>query len=206
MSVRQGERKAITKAAIVAAAKEKFGAIGFTGTRVDDIALQAQVAKGAVYHHFANKTELFECVFEDVSSCLAKSVAKSARADLDPIDNLLLATKTYFDLCADPPTARITLQDGPSVLGYERWKDLDTSHFGGLLTTGLRSAIQAGAIREQPVAPLSNILLAAIQAAALDCAVQNDFERAASEYFESFNSIVASLAIKKREPYQFRRG
>ena len=81
--MRQGERKAITKAAIVAAAKEKFGAIGFTGTRVDDIALQAQVAKGAVYHHFANKTELFECVFEDVSSGLAKTVAKSARADCE---------------------------------------------------------------------------------------------------------------------------
>jgi len=192
--VRQEERKARTKAAIIAAAKERFGRVGFAGTTVDDVASDAQVAKGAVYHHFSNKRELFECVFEVVSSVLAETVANSARAEQDPIDNLLIATKTYFDLCADPPTASITLKDGPSVLGYERWRELDTAHFGGLLTAGLGAAMQAGKISQQPVEPLSNMFLAAIQAAALDCALQDDFKRAASEYFATFSSIVASLA------------
>lgn len=198
--VKQEERKARTKAAIAVAARDKFGGVGFAGTSVDDIASQAQVAKGAVYHHFSTKKELFEYIFERVSSELAKSVADSGSPDQAPIERLLTATNAYFDLCADPPTLQITLRDGPSVLGFERWRELDTSHFGGLLTAGLNSAMKAGAIVHQPVKPLSNMLLAAIQAAVLDCALQNDFKRAASQYFETFSSLVANLAVKNDKP------
>lgn len=192
--MRQEERKARTRAAILEAATENFGTLGFAATSVDAIASQANVAKGAVYHHFRNKEELFECVFETVSSNVAAAVAASAKPDLGPLENMTLTTERYFELCADPPTARITLQDGPSVLGYERWKELDTAHFGGLVTAGLASAMEAGAIVEQPVAPLSNIVLAAIQAAALDCAVQEDFETAAAGYLRSFEAILSGLA------------
>lgn len=195
--VRQNERKAQTRAAIISAAKEKFGTIGFAGTSVDAIAAQAKVAKGAVYHHFRNKEDLFECVFEIVSSGVAQSVVNSAKPDHGPLENLMLTTERYFELCADPPTARITLQDGPSVLGYERWRELDTVHFGGLVTAGLTSAMQAGAIVEQPVEPLSNIVLAAIQSAALDCAVQENFEAAASQYLASFAAILSGLAKER---------
>ena len=194
--MRQKERKARTRAAILAAATESFGTLCFAATRVDAIASQANVAKGAVYHHFRNKEELFECVFESVSSSVAAAVVGRAKSELGPLENMALTTERYFELCADPPTARVTLQDGPSVLGYERWRELDTTHFGGLVTAGLASAMETGTIAEQPVAPLSNIVLSAIQAAALDCAVQKDFEKAASLYLDSFAAILRGLAQK----------
>lgn len=192
--VQQEERKAKTRAAIIDAAKENFGKIGFAATSIDTIASQANVAKGAVYHHFKNKEELFACVFEIVSSDIAQSVAASAQPGQGPLENMLLTTERYFQLCTDPPTARITLQDGPAVLGFERWRELDTAHFGGLVTAGLTLAMEADVIAEQPVEPLSHIVLAAIQGAALDCAVQENFETAASLYLASFDAILSGLA------------
>lgn len=194
--VRQDERRSRTRAAILSAATRKFGSVGFAETTIDAIASDASVAKGAVYHHFKNKDELFEHVFESVSADLAKSVASTAQTAREPLASMMEATRTYFRLCSDPSIARITLQDAPSVLGYERWRVLDQAHFGGLVTGGLGFAMQAGAIALQPLEPLSNIVLAAIQAAALDCAVQNDFDEAASTYVKTLEGLLAGLASK----------
>lgn len=106
------------------------------------------------------------------------------------------ATKTYLQLCSDPSIARITLQDAPRVLGYERWRARDRAPFGGLVAGGLGFAMQARAIRPQPLRPLSNIVLSAIQAAALDCATRDDFDAAASAYVEKPEGFLAGLAIK----------
>ena len=194
--MRQDERRSKTRSAILAAATEKFGSLGFAETTVDSIASDASVAKGAVYHHFRNKDELFECVFERFSSDVAQSVASAVRTEGGPLDSLMEAVKTYFRLCSVPAIARITLQDAPSVLGYERWRALDTAHFGGLVTGGLGFAMQAGAIAPQPLEPLSKIVLAAIQATALECAAQDDFDAAASTYVETLEGLLAGLARK----------
>ena len=184
------------RAAILAAATERFGSVGFTEATVDAIASDASVAKGAVYHYFKNKDELFERVFEKVSLDLAKSVASTAQMSREPLENLMEATRTYFRLCSNSSIARITLQDAPSVFGYERWRTLDQAHFGGLIKGGLDFAMQAGAIASQPLEPLSNIVLAAVQAAALDCASQDDFDAAASVYVETLESLLAGLVGK----------
>lgn len=194
--VRQDERRSRTRSAILAAATKKFGRAGFAATTVDAIASEACVAKGAVYHHFKNKEELFEHVFENVSSDLARSVASTADSTRGPLDNLMAATRTYFQLCSDPSIAQITLQDAPSVLGYDRWRALDTAHFGGFITGGLGFAMQVGAITSQPIEPLSNIVLAAIQAAALDCAAQDDFAAAAAMYLKTIEVLLSGLATK----------
>ena len=119
--VRQDERRSKTRAAILAAATDKFASVGFAETTVDSIASGASVAKGAVYYHFKNKEELFECGFERVSSDLAICVASAAQTESRPLESLLEATKAYFRLCSDPSIARITLKDAPNVLGRERW-------------------------------------------------------------------------------------
>ncbi|WP_339379550.1 TetR/AcrR family transcriptional regulator [Aurantiacibacter sediminis] len=194
--MRQDERRSRTRAAILAAARQNFGTFGFSKTTVDAIASDASVAKGAVYHHFQSKDELFEQVFESVSAELAKSVASGMRMDQDPLENMIEATRSYFRLCSNPSIARITLQDAPSVLGNERWRALDAAHFGGLVTGGLAFAMQAGAIAPQPLEPLANIVLAAIQAAALDCAAQKDFEASASIYVDTLETLLSGLAAR----------
>jgi hypothetical protein len=106
---------------------------------------------------------------------------------------LMQATRSFFDQAAEPSVSRILLLDGPAVLGHEEWRRLDGEHFGGLVISALEMAMSSGAIRQQPLLPLSRIILGAIQSAAVDCAQQEDFDTAAIEYLSVFESILESL-------------
>lgn len=194
--VRQEERRAATREAILGAAENLFGEKGYEETTMDEIAASAQVAKGAVYHHFKAKRDVFEAVFEAVSSRLAHSVGAGSRSDVGVIEQLVLATELYFRLCGDAATARITLRDAPSVLGYERWSELDALHFGGQVSAALASAMAAGAIEQQPIEPFAKMFLAAIQAAALNCAQADDFASSAIPYISSLKAMLGGLAAK----------
>lgn len=197
--MKQEERREATRALIVAVATECFGKAGYEKTTIDNIALKANIAKGAVYHHFRSKRDLFEAVFDAASARLAQTVATTVRTDENVIRTLVSSTEAYFGLCADPAIAQITLRDAPAVLGFERWRELDARHFGGLVSAGLASAMQAGAIERQPVMPLSQMFLASIQAAALACAAQDDFDAAALPYLGSLESILNGLAASKQD-------
>jgi len=190
---KQETRRAATRAAILNAAMSLFGKAGFEATTTDQIAAKAGVAKGSVYHHFKSKQEIFEAVFEAVSSKIVTAMIDDALPGDDTIGTLVKSMRQFFNLCAEPVTSQILLQDGPAVLGFEGWRRLDALHFGGLVTAALSSAMDAGAIRQQPLGTLSQILLAGIQAAAIDCAAQADFELAASEYLVTFEVILRGL-------------
>lgn len=189
----QEERRLATRTAIIETAQGLFGSAGFDVTTMDDIAKKAGVAKGAVYHHYKNKREVFEAVFEAVSADLVATMLSKVDGDDDAVGMLVQSAQLFFDLCAEPQVSRILLQEGPAVLGHADWHRLDARHFGGLVTAALGSAMEAGAIREQPLAPLSRVILSAIQAAAIDCASQDDFDSAAKDYLIVFRGLLEGL-------------
>lgn len=189
----QEERRTTTRAAIINAAQELFGAPGFDATKIDDIAAKAGVAKGAVYHHFKNKNEIFEAVFEQASSEVVAAMIQDVEPGGETLEMLMHSMKCFFDLCAPAHVSRILLLDGPVVLGHADWQRLDAQHFGGLVTLALKEAMEAGAIGRQPLEPLSRVLLGGIQAAAIDCAAQEDFEKAAKSYLQVFEGILHAL-------------
>ena len=186
----QEERRAATRTAIIEAARELFGAASFDDTTMDDIAKQAGVAKGAGYHHYKHKRDVFEAVFASVSANLVATMLSKAEANDDAVATLMHSMKLFFDLCAQPQVSRILLQDGPAVLGHADWHRIDARHFGGLVTSALNGAMEVGAVRQQPLAPLSRIILSAIQAAAIDCAAQDDFDSAAKDYLIIFEGLL----------------
>ncbi len=189
----QEERRTATRAAIVNAAQQLFGAPGFDATKIDDIAAEAGVAKGAVYHHFKNKNEIFEAVFAQVSSEVVASMISDIDRGGETLETLMHSMKRFFELCAPARVSRILLLDGPVVLGHADWQRLDAQHFGGLVTVALKEAMDAGAIKRQPLEPLSRVLLGGIQSAAIDCAAQEDFEHAAKSYLQVFEGILHAL-------------
>jgi len=126
---------------------------------VDDIAAQAGLAKGAVYHHFPTKEAIFEVVFENISIKLFGEVSAAARRASDVLEAMVVGTRAYFDACSKGPTARIILEDGPAVLGWERWREIDQKHFGGSVVQALTQAIKTGLIEKQPVEPLARLLI-----------------------------------------------
>ncbi|TPQ27764.1 TetR/AcrR family transcriptional regulator [Bradyrhizobium guangdongense] len=190
---KQAERRAATTEAILSAARRLFGARGFAATTVDDIAEEADVAKGAVYHHFKTKEALFEAVFDQVSRDLVQEIDRAVRSEKDVLAMMVAGTQHYFAATAKGATGQIILRDGPAVLGWEKWRAIDAQHFGGKMPRALTAAMEAGLIARQPVEPLARLLLGAVTEAAVACAGRADIARAGAEYARAFRSLVEAL-------------
>jgi AcrR family transcriptional regulator len=192
----QAERREKTTASIVKAARRIFGERGFASATMDEIAASARVAKGAVYHHFATKEVLFEAVFEQVSLELVADLDRISRAENDPLAAMAAGTQGYFAACSKGPTGQIILRDGPAVLGWERWREIDAKHFGGKFPIALAAAMDAGVIAKQPIEPLARLLLGAVTEAAVAVSGGSDIGKAGSEYARAFRSLLDALRVK----------
>jgi|SRR5579864_6667051 len=192
----QAERREKTRAAIVKAAKRSFGERGFAAVTMDEIAAGARVAKGAVYHHFSTKEALFEVVFEQVSRELVSELNRISRAENDPLAAMAVGTEGYFAACSKGATGQIILRDGPAVLGWERWREIDAKHFGGKFPRAIAAAMEAGVIAQQPVEPLARLLLGAVTEAAVASSAGPDIGKAGAEYARAFRSLLDALRVK----------
>jgi AcrR family transcriptional regulator len=193
---KQAERRAATTEAILKAGRRLFGEQGFAATTMDDIAEAARVAKGAVYHHFAAKEAVFEAVFDQVSRDLVREIDRAARTERDVLAAMVTGTQHYFAACAKGDTCQIILRDGPAVLGWEHWREIDARHFGGKIPRALAAAMDAGLIARQPVEPLARLLLGAVTEAAVACAGRSDVLKAGGEYSRAFKSLLEALRLR----------
>jgi len=105
-----------TRLALLRAGRELFGAKGYAETSLDEIVEAAEVTKGALYHHFANKEELFLNVFEAVKKELGGVVfpPRSLRPD-EVWDDLVSRCGAFIDAHTDPSVLRIVLLDARAV-------------------------------------------------------------------------------------------
>jgi AcrR family transcriptional regulator len=193
---KQAERRAATTEAILKAGRRLFGERGFVATTIDDIAEAAQVAKGAVYHHFATKEAVFEAVFDAVSRDLVAEIDRAVRTEKDVLAAMVAGTQHYFAACAKGPTCQIILRDGPAVLGWEHWREIDAQHFGGKFPRALAAAMDAGLIARQPIEPIARLLLGAVTEAAVACAGRSDVLKAGAEYSRAFKSLIEALRLR----------
>lgn len=192
--VKQEDRKATTRGAIIAAAFATFGSKGYTAVSVDQIAARAGVAKGAVYHYFTSKDVLFEAVLESVSSAILTEVLTAISAGQDFWQELALGNRAFFVACSDPDRSRILLHDGPAVLGWKRWRQIDQRHFGGLLRMALSRAMDDKILARKNVEVVSRALLGAVTEAAISCAESDDFMACAEGYLDILGLLVGGLA------------
>jgi AcrR family transcriptional regulator len=166
---RQTERSAATRARLVEAAHELFAERPYADVGTEEIVRRARVTRGALYHHFAHKRDLFRAVHEQLEAELVDSIAKQLAdsATTDPVEGLRTGVRSYLDACEDPSFARITLIDAPAVLGWVEWRRIDEEHALKLVVLGLEGAMQAGAMPRQPVLPLAHLMLGTMGEAGL---------------------------------------
>jgi AcrR family transcriptional regulator len=171
---RREEYAEATRTAIVDAAIERFSADGFSATSVDAIAEQARVTKGAVYHHFRDKSALFEAAFvateEGLLAAITQRVAgiQGAWAIVEAgVDEFLVA-------CGRPAFRRIALEDAPGALGWERWKQLEERYFLGLLVGALGSMADEGLVVVESVELTARVVLGALGEAGLAVGTASD--------------------------------
>ena len=192
----QAERSAATRDALVTAGRALFGARGYADVGTEEVVRAAGVSRGALYHHFADKAELFAAVLESVEEMTNARVvaAVMAAGPDDPITAMQRGTAAFLDVCAEPEMARIMLIDAPAVLGAQGWSDASTESDIGLVVQLITHGIELGRIRPQPVMPLARILLGALREAALFLASAPDPAAAREEVGAVLNGIIESVA------------
>lgn len=192
----QSQRSAATRAALVDAARELFTERGFAGVGTETIVRAAGVTRGALYHQFADKVELFAAVYESVEERLGQRVDDriSATGETDPLAMMRLGGEVWLDACAEPEVQRIALLDGPAVLGWPRWREIGLRYGLGLLEAILTHGMDTGRIRRQPVAPLAHVLIGALDEAALYIARADDPRGARAEMGAVIDELLVGLA------------
>jgi AcrR family transcriptional regulator len=192
----QADRSAATRDALVAAARRLFAAQGFAEVPTDAIVAAAGVTRGALYHQFADKTALFDAVMEVVEADIARRLADevAAKGVSDPVEALRHAVRTWLDICVEPEIHRIALIDGPSILGWARWREVCQRHVFGLVQALLAEGIELGRIRAQPVRPLAHVFMGAGDEAALYVAEAADRTQARAEMIEVLDQFIESVS------------
>lgn len=192
----QAERSGATRDALIEAARALFAERSYAEVGTEEIVRAAGVTRGALYHHFDGKRELFEAVYQRVEAELAERIAAGALASgtAAPLDAMRAGAEMFLQACTEPEAQRIALLDGPSVLGWDRWREIAAEHGLGLIEGSLRSAIDAGAISDQPVRPLAHVLMGALDEAAMLVARADDPDRMRAEVGRTLDTLLAALS------------
>jgi AcrR family transcriptional regulator len=172
------EKGRATRDALVGVARELFGERGYDGTSIGAVLAAAGVARGALYHHFATKEELFDAVLDREIARLSTVATEAAAGATTPLEILRLACAAWLRMALDPAVQRITLLDAPAVVGWRRWREIDEAHILGGLRAAIGLLAAQGRLAEAEVDMYAHMLLAAVAEAALVIAQADDPEAA----------------------------
>ncbi|CAN5130910.1 TetR/AcrR family transcriptional regulator [soil metagenome] len=192
---KQTQRSEVTRKRLIDAGIELFSREGYAAVGTEELVKRAKVTRGALYHHFGDKRDLFRAVHEELEGRLVAEIATAmerAKAE-DPVEALVVAAGAVLDVAIDRQVARVTLIDAPSVLGWEEWREIDARYGLGLAEAALTAAMESGRIREQPVRPLAHLVLAALGEAAIMVATASDPEATRAEVEPALRGLLEGL-------------
>jgi AcrR family transcriptional regulator len=193
----RAQRSQETREALIDTARRLFAERGYSDVGTEEIVRSAGVTRGALYHHFAGKVELFEAVYEQVERELVQDIAATvATSAADPLDALHAGANAFLEACEDPAIQRIALLDAPSVLGWERWREVGQENGLGLVAAVLQEAIDAGLLPPQPVDPLAHVLMGAIDEGAMLIARADDGGATREQVGATIERLIDALAAR----------
>ena len=194
-SARRAEHAADTRGALIAAARRLFAAHGFDGTGTEQIVAEARVTRGALYHHFRDKADIFRAAMAEAAADVAtRLIDEQLAADAQsPMAEIREGVSAFLDVCVDGDFQRIVLVDGPRVLGSDAWEDLVEQYGRGILEEWLSRCVGTGDLDDVPLRALARLLIAMLTEASLAIARSDDplSERAA--FGETLDRILIGL-------------
>ena len=189
---RDAEARA-TRETLVQAALDLFTERGYAEVGTEEIVARADVTRGALYHHFKDKRDLFRAVHERVESELVARVAASMEATEDPWEVLVTGTMAFLDACEEPAVKRVALTDAPAVLGWKEWREVDNRYGLGLTRAGLQAAVDAGVLRPIDVEATAHLFVAALSEAAFVIANATEPRRTRERVQEALLGLAEGL-------------
>ena len=180
MSKRAAQGRA-TREQLIEVATRLFAERGYEDTSIEAVLGAAGVSRGALYHHFAGKDALFEAVVESVENRITVEMAGSIAGEQDPIEVLRAGALAWIDLAGDPVIQRVILIDAPSVLGWERWRNMDDQRAFVMTRELLQAVANEGRLAPGLVDGFAHMILGALDEMALVIARAEDPEAAMAE-------------------------
>src|SRR3954471_14741172 len=120
LSTSRPERGEATRAALLGAARALFAERGSARGATEEVVRRAGVTRGALYHHFRDKRDLFRAVYEQTEQEIVEAIgARMPAGGTDPMGLLAEGGRAFLDACSDPVMMRTGLRDAPGVLGWE---------------------------------------------------------------------------------------
>lgn len=190
----QSDRSEATVAQLIEAAREMFASDGYQATTLDHVVARAKVTTGALYHHFRGKRELFEAVYEREERRLARISGHAYAQQPDRWEGVHAACRAFLEASLDPGVQRITLIDGPAILGWDRLRAIQDRHTVAQLRLGLQTAIDDEVIAPRPLEPLVQMLNGAICDAAMYAARANDEHAATRQVAAELRVMLDALS------------
>jgi len=192
---RRQQYSAETKRALVDVAEALFTEHGYASTSLDAIVAGARVTKGALYHHFSGKQALFEAVFERVESDASRTIDEALRDRRDPWEKARAGLRAFLGVVREPRYRRVVIQDGPAVLGYERFREQEERSTFATVVDIVRSVLGAGRsqVDEEMLQTFARIFFGAMSSAGESVATAEDPEAAADRVEAAIGYIIAGF-------------
>jgi AcrR family transcriptional regulator len=189
---RQAQHAADTRRALVDAARKLFSRQGYSATSLDELCERARVTKGALYHHFRNKEDLFVAVLEQVEGEFIEAGSTEADSGADVWENLRAAGRAFLDACTRPSARRIVLE-APAVLGRKRCREIEGQHVLRRMHGALERAVREGTLRSDHPEVLAQLLVALFNEASMIVAGASDPKAARRKASQELDAIIAGL-------------
>lgn len=189
----QQERSDATVEDLLAAARALFATAGYAATSLDAVCERAGVTKGALYHHFSGKKQLFAAVYAREQERLNERITAAYRTVTDPWGAVLEGCRAYLEASLDPGVQRITLLDAPGALGWEAMRELD-DNCRELTRRGVARAIRKGALPDRPADPLTSLLYGGLSESAMAIARARDPQAALDDALTDLRRLFDALA------------
>jgi AcrR family transcriptional regulator len=194
MSPTQQERTEATTTSLLAAARALFAEDGYAATSLDAVVAKAGVTKGALYHHFGGKREMFAAVFAAEQVRLSGAIVAAYQRRKDPWEAFEAGCAAFIEACQEPGVQRIALLDAPPALGWETIRRLESGSLR-MMERGIERAIEAGSIEARPVRPLAHLLFGAVCEIAMVIARAPDPDDALTDGLAELHRMLRSLAV-----------
>jgi AcrR family transcriptional regulator len=189
-----------TRRDLIDAGRSLFVEQGYFNTSIGDLVSTSGVGtRGAFYHHFTDKAELFRAVFEEVENDLTLRSIAAPPPGADPWERLTRGLHGFLEAALDPEVQRVMLVDGPVVLGWATLRAIQEGNSIALINDVVREAIKDGIIDEQPVGELTHMLVAALEEASLLVAHSTNPTRARRRAAKILDRLLLSFAVEPRK-------
>jgi AcrR family transcriptional regulator len=192
----QAQRRTATRRALLDAARSLFAEKGYHETTAEEIVRRAGLTRGALYHHFEDKKDLFRAVVDEMEGEIDEEIEAAERAESGLPETVMAGYRAFVDAVLDPEMKRTFFLDGPSVLGWE-WHEIDARHAVAKIEEGLEALIEEGFVKPQSVVPLARLINGALLEAAFFVAVSEDPETARDEAWDAMERLLGGLVHRR---------